>query len=95
MDRGITNSDDAGRGAFSVAEGLVEAGFEAWVWFGAVDCANREPPKSETTTKLEKQRGNFTAGVLLEPARFHPRTSITEARVSSNLCDRENQNQVW
>lgn len=30
----------------------------------------------------------------MEPTRFHPRTSITEARVSSNLCDRENQNQV-
>ncbi len=42
--------------------------------------ANETQFKSENVTRADKQRGNFTAGSLAEPARPHHLESIAEGR---------------
>src|ERR1700738_4860321 len=55
---GIMNSDVATAGALGLAESPALAG-------------KQPQEKTEATTKMEKHRGNFTAGFLSEPTRHH------------------------
>src|SRR6267143_2897750 len=74
----IMNSDEAATGPSSRGE-LADAwdGFETAAAAKSPALANKQQlQKTEATTRMEKQRGNFTAGFLLEPARSHT-TRIT------------------
>src|SRR5258708_39391813 len=42
----------------------------------------QQQAKTEATTRVQKQRGNFTAGFLLEPARSHTTGSSGERGLS-------------
>src|SRR5713101_8059788 len=77
----IMNYDEAATGPSSGEEdAAVSDVFETASSAKSPALADKQPlQKTEATTRMEKQRGNFTAGFLLEPARSHA-TRITSRK---------------
>src|SRR3982074_23530 len=71
----ITNSDEAATGP-SCGDEVAAAsdGLETAATAKSLALAGKQPLEktaATTTIRVEKQRGDFTAGLLLEPARSH------------------------
>src|ERR1700730_9049296 len=77
----IMNSEEAATGP-SCGDEVAAAsdGFETAAPAKSSALAGKQPQaKTETTTRVQKQSGDFTAGFLSEPARLHA-TRITARR---------------